>query len=98
MWDQYLAAGVEEDLDEAEYNISVTVRCPYCPRTFSGPRENVEEDLFVHLWKVHEEATLDYILNNMYIPDEIKERIFGEMGPEYVSWIVDTEGEVQDEQ
>ena len=73
------------------------MRCPYCPRSFDGPRVNVEEELFLHLWKVHEESTLEYILNNMYIPDDLKERIFGEMGPDYVSWLVDTEGEVNGE-
>ncbi len=89
--------GVEEDPDDPEYNILVVVKCPHCPRTFDGRRENVEDELFLHLWKVHEEETLEYILNNMYLPDEIREKIFGELGPDYVSWIVDTEGEIQNE-
>jgi len=89
--------GVEEDLDDPEYDISVAVKCPHCPRAFEGPRDEVEDELFLHLWKVHEEETLEYILNNMYLPDEIREKIFGELGPEYVSWIVDTEGEIRED-
>jgi hypothetical protein len=92
-----IPAGVDADPDEPEYNIPVVVKCPHCPRTFEGPRGNVEDELFLHLWKVHEEETLEYILNNMYLPDEIREKIFGDLGPDYVSWIVDTEGEIQDE-
>jgi hypothetical protein len=88
--------GVEEDTGP-EIDISVSVKCPFCPRGFDGPRDRVEEELFMHLWKVHEVTTLDYMLNNMYIPPELKERIFGEMGPEYVAWIVDTEGEITEE-
>jgi hypothetical protein len=97
MLDEEFQLGVEEYLDEPEMDISVSVKCPYCPRGFEGPRDSVEEELFMHLWKVHEESSLEYMLNNMYIPPWLKERIFGEMGPEYVSWVVDKDGEVLNE-
>ena len=96
MDEQEFLMGVEDDL-EMEVDISVSVKCPHCPRGFEGPRDNVEEELFVHLWKVHEDTTIDYMLNNMYMNPEIKERIFGEMGPDYVAWIVDTEGEIKED-
>ena len=89
--------GVEEDPDDPEFDIPVAVKCPHCPRNFRGPRIEVEDELFLHLWKLHEVDVLDYLVNNMYIPDDIREKIFGEMGPEYVSWLVDTEGEIQEE-
>lgn len=97
MFDEEFQMGLEEDLEGPEIDISVLVKCPHCPILFDGPRDSVEEELFMHLWKIHEESALEYMLNNMYIPPWLKERIFGEMGPEYVSWVVDTEGEVQDE-
>ncbi|MBN1390323.1 MAG: hypothetical protein JXA22_06755 [Candidatus Thermoplasmatota archaeon] len=90
-------SGVEEDIDDPEVDISVSVKCPFCPRTFLGDRNDVEEELFLHLWKVHEEDTLGYMLSNMYIPDEIREKIFNEMGPDYVSWVVDSAGEIQED-
>jgi hypothetical protein len=94
MPDDEFLTGYEDDLDDPEIDISVSVKCPHCPRAFEGPRDRVEEELFMHLWKVHEESSLEYILNNMYIPPWLKERIFGEMGPDYVSWVVDKDGEV----
>lgn len=96
MDEQEFLLGVEDDLGP-DIDMAVAVKCPYCPRGFEGPRDNVEEELFMHLWKVHEEQTLDYMLNNMFIPNDLRERIFGEMGPEYVAWVVDTEGEIKDD-
>jgi hypothetical protein len=84
----------DEGLDPDELDLTVEVKCPNCPRVFSGKRDKVEEELYFHLWKVHDQKTLEYILNNMYIPEELKQKIFEEMGPDYVSWLVDTEGEI----
>ena len=91
----YDAPAYEEDGDDTpDPALPVSVKCPHCPRGFQGQRDRVEEDLFIHLWKVHEEPSLEYMLNNMLIPSELRERIFEEMGPDYVSWLVDTEGEI----
>ncbi|MCU0798982.1 MAG: hypothetical protein MUC62_04865 [Candidatus Thermoplasmatota archaeon] len=84
----------DEEVDPAELDMNVEVKCPNCPRVFSGKRDRVEEELYFHLWKVHDKMALEYILANMYIPEELKERIFEEMGPDYVSWLVDTSGEI----
>ncbi|MFW3145698.1 MAG: hypothetical protein ACMUIE_02675 [Thermoplasmatota archaeon] len=94
--DQQFPMGVEDDPDDPEYDIHVSVKCPHCPIVFQGMRESVEEELYLHIWKVHEDEALDFILTNMYISPELKERIFSEMGPEYVSWVVDTEGEIEE--
>ena len=97
MIDRKVFPSVDEEDSDPEYVVSVSVKCPFCPRNFSGGRYDVEEELFLHLWKVHEDDALAYMLSNMYIPDEIRERIFSEMGPDYVSWVVDSAGEVQED-
>ncbi|MFO8050083.1 MAG: hypothetical protein R6V01_00080 [Thermoplasmatota archaeon] len=97
MEEEMLVAGVEEDPGDVEYDIPVIIKCPFCPRQFEGERQEVEETLFHHLWRVHEEDALEYILSNMYIPREMRELIFTDMGPEYVSWLVDTSGEILDD-
>ncbi len=84
----------DEEVDPSELDLKVEVKCPYCPRVFSGMRDKVEEELYFHLWKVHDKMALEYILANMFIPEELKEKIFEEMGPDYVSWLVDTSGEI----
>lgn len=88
--------GIEDDPGDVEYDIPVTVKCPFCPREFKGDREDVEMSLFDHLWRIHEEDALDYILTHMYISSEIREKIFNDMGPDYVSWIVDSSGEIME--
>jgi hypothetical protein len=84
----------DEGPDPDELDLNVEIKCPYCPRAFSGKRDRVEEELYFHLWKVHDQKALEYILANMYIPEELKAKIFEEMGPDYVSWLVDTSGEI----
>lgn len=84
--------------DDAEYldddeDISLIVRCPFCSVNFSGARDNVEEELFDHIWARHSDEALDYIVNNMYIPDDLKMEIFDRLGLEYISWLVDRDGE-----
>ena len=44
MDEQEFLMGVEEDLGP-EIDISVSVKCPHCPRSFKGGRDAVEEEL-----------------------------------------------------
>ena len=67
----------------------IRVRCPFCPRVFTGNRTEAEDELFKHLWKTHDDKAIEYMVQNMYIPEHIKETIFHDMGYEYVSWLVD---------
>lgn len=80
--------------DDEDADIDVVVECPYCSVEFSGSREGVEEELFDHIWGLHEDLSIDFMLHNMYVPERIKAAIFEELGPDYISWIVDTSGEV----
>jgi hypothetical protein len=92
--EEMLIMGIEDDIDDVDLDLPVAVKCPFCPRQFQGDRDDVEESLFDHLWKVHEEKALEYILTHMYISPELREKIFTDMGPEYVSWLVDVNGEI----
>lgn len=79
----------DEQNTEGSFEPPVIVRCPFCPRVFSGSRTDAEEELFKHLWKSHDDRAIEYMVENMYVPDHIKELIFHDMGYEYVSWLVD---------
>ena len=81
----------DDGMDEA---IDVQVRCPHCNIVFEGNREDVEQELFDHIWKLHEDTSIEFMLQNMYVPEHIKAAIYEELGPDYISWIVDTHGEV----
>ncbi len=61
-------------------------------RTTTG--STLEQELFDHLWKLHEDTSIEFMLQNMYVPEELKAAIYEELGPDYVSWIVDTHGTV----
>jgi len=82
------------DDDDGDLEIEVVVRCPHCPFEFEGVRAAVEEALFDHIWRLHEESSIEYMLQNMYLPEHVKEMLFEELGPDYISWLVDTRGEV----
>ena len=66
------------------------VKCPFCPRVFEGSRTRVEDEIFLHLWKVHDHRSVEYMIENMYMSEELKEVIFDELGYEYVAWLVDS--------
>ncbi len=87
------AADMGDDEDVSSL-IDVSVRCPHCPVVFEGCRDEVEQDLFDHIWKMHEDPSIEFMLQNMYVPEHIKATIYEEMGPDYISWIVDTNGEI----
>lgn len=84
----------DADDDGIDDSIDVAVRCPHCNIAFEGMREEVEQDLFDHIWKLHEDPSIEFMLQNMYVPEHIKAAIYEEMGPDYISWIVDTHGTV----
>ena len=85
---------IDTDDDDELINIDVTVQCPYCRIEFEGNRDDVEQELFDHIWKLHEDSSIEFMLQNMYVPEHIKAAIFEELGPDYVSWLVDTQGEL----
>ena len=82
--------GVEEDTEVDDLDLNVSVKCPFCPRIFKGFQSDLEEEIFKHLWKVHDDRALQFMIENMYMSDELKSVIFKEMGYEYASWLVDT--------
>lgn len=88
-------AGEDEDVSSL---VDVSVRCPHCPVVFEGCRDEVEQDLFDHIWKMHEDSSIEFMLQNMYVPEHIKAVIFEELGPDYITWIVDTHGEIVQEE
>ena len=87
-----------DDDDEVSSLVDVSVKCPHCPIVFEGGRDEVEQDLFDHIWKMHEDPSIEFMFQNMYIPEHIKATIYEEMGPDYISWIVDTLGEIVKEE
>ncbi|MDG6224224.1 MAG: hypothetical protein QCI82_01790 [Candidatus Thermoplasmatota archaeon] len=89
-----MGADGQELYEDEDPDIDVVVECPFCSVEFSGSREGVEEELFQHIWGLHEDSSIDFMLHNMYVPERIKAAIFEELGPDYISWIVDTSGEI----
>ena len=90
-----LETAVEIDDEVDDSNLKVIVKCPFCQVTFNDTRDEVEDLLYRHLWKVHDSEAVQYMIDNMYIPEIVKANIFEEMGFEYISWIVDN-GEIDD--
>ncbi len=95
MKDPSLETAVEVDDDVEDPEVRVIVKCPFCQLVFVDNRTDVEETLYRHLWKVHDSESVQYMVNNMYIPEEIKAEIFEEMGSNYISWLVN-KGEIDD--
>jgi len=84
----------DPDDDVGDLTIDVVVNCPVCRVVFEGGRDEVEQELFDHIWKLHEDSSIEFMLQNMYVPEHIKAAIFEELGPDYISWLVDTHGEI----
>lgn len=90
-----LENAVEEDTDVDDIDLDVTVKCQFCSRLFSGKQDLVGDELFKHIWKHHDDEAVDFMISNMFVPDNIKSMIFAEMGSEYISWLIDN-GEINE--